>query len=499
MEGKNQSRTLSDARLKAMRPGQELTDSLPGRGAGSLLFKRPGEGPPVAYYRYRHGGATKLLRIGIYRSKASVPGMTLEMLRARGRELAQILAEHGDPRLHLEQLEQTADHKRLEAERVAAVEASRGSFEDLFRDYVESRRGKVRPDQIDEFERILRVDLLEAAPEILCMKARDVGPQHVRRLLQPIWDRGAPRQAAKVRSFLRAAFQHGLSAEHSLERASQLTFALTVNPVDAIPVPGGAKAGRRALSNAELRQFWQTIVATDGVGFVMSRLFRFVVATAGQRIEQVAREPWSSYDFKGKTLTVTDAKGRAAKGSETVKRKHLVPLSDRAIAILEEVRQVTGDQPWPWASNGKQPFVTTSFAHAAADWCRSPHAKIDGRLIERFTPRDLRRTCSQLMQRAGIDDLLSDLLQSHGLTGVVASHYRNNPEAYLPRKLDGMSKFEAALAGVLDVIEQRGVTARWVLSDGQYRAEVEGAFCFTSATLDGLQTGMAEMIELVGA
>lgn len=482
-----------------MRPGQELTDSLPGRGAGSLLFRRPGEAPPVAYYRYRHGGATKLLRIGIYRSKASVPGMTLETLRARGRELAQILAEHGDPRLHLEQLEQAADHERLEADRVAAVEATRGSFEDLFRDYVESRRGKVRPDQIDEFERILRVDLLGGFPEILHMKARDVGPQHVRRLLQPIWDRGAPRQATKVRSFLRAAFQHGLSAEHSLERTSRVSFALAVNPVDAIPVPGGAKAGRRALSDAELRQFWKTIVATDGVGFVMSRLFRFILATAGQRIEQVAREPWASYDFKAKTLTLTDGKGRAAKGDDGTKRKHMVPLSDRAIAILEEVREVNGDQPWPWTSTGRKPFVVSSFAHAMAGWCRSPHAAIDGLSIERFTPRDLRRTCAQLMQRAGVDDQLSDLLQSHGLTGVVALHYRNDPAAYMPRKLVGMSQFEAALAGVLDVIELQGVIARWVLANGQYRAEVEGAFCFTADALDDLQTAFADVAELVGA
>lgn len=78
------------------------------------------------------------------------------------------------------------------------------------------------------------------------------------------------------------------------------------------------------------------------------------------------------------------------------------------------------------------------------------HGKIDDEQIPHFTPRDLRRTCAQLMQRNGVDDRLSDLLQSHGQTGVVGQHYRNNPEAYLPEKLKAMAGFEAALSKVLD-------------------------------------------------
>ncbi|MNP80877.1 hypothetical protein D3C76_1790880 [compost metagenome] len=53
------------------------------------------------------------------------------------------------------------------------------------------------------------------------------------------------------------------------------------------------------------------------------------------------------------------------------------------------------------------------------------------------------------MQRYGISDQLSDLLQAHGQTGVANMHYRNNPEAALPEKQRAIELFEQALAKVL--------------------------------------------------
>jgi integrase len=488
---KNHSKTLSDAKVKAMKVGEELTDSLPGRGAGSLLFKRPSEQPPTVFYRYRFDGKTKLLRVGIYKSKASVPGLTLEVLRARGRDLARILAEHGDPRNHLEELERNAELEKAQTKRAAEIEAAHGTFSDLFRDYIRSRRGNVRDDQIDEFERILRVDLIGCAPEIMGLKARDIRPGDIKKLLQPIWDRGARRQAGKIRSFLRAAFKFGLVAENSMEWTSAFSYALESNPVDGMRADTKPNPIKRALSDEELRHFWKTIVSTKGVGFVMGRFFRFAIALGGQRVEQVAREPWSSYDFTAKTVRLVDAKGRGG-----VRREHLVPLSERALAILREILAVNRDSPWPWSSTSEQSFVPTSFAHAIADWRRSGHSNLNGVEVAHFTPRDLRRSCTQLMQRYGIDDRLSDHLQSHGQVGVVGAHYRNNPEARLPQSQIAMVEFERVLARVLDFVEAGGLLARWVLVDGSYRAEVEDSFCFTAKTEDELRAELEAIISL---
>ncbi|MFT0635569.1 phage integrase central domain-containing protein, partial [Pseudomonas sihuiensis] len=214
-------------------------------------------------------------------------------IRERARELAKVAVDHGDVRAHLQDLENQAELARIEREREIQALRVQGSFEELFREYIEDRRGKVRDDQIREYERILKVDLLEAHPLVLALRASVIRPQHIRQVLETIWNRGATRQADKVRSFLRAAFQYGMTAEHSLGRSSSKNYSIDSNPVDAVLVPSTSKPGTRALSDTELKHFWSTIIETDGIGPVISRLFQFVIALGGQRIEQVAREPWS--------------------------------------------------------------------------------------------------------------------------------------------------------------------------------------------------------------
>ena len=439
--------------------GETATESLPGRGSGSLYFERRASGAVEGYYRRRADGKAQKIKLGIYRATHSAAGLTLVELRQKARECAEIAAKHGDVKVYLTEQEVRAAAAKAERQRLLAeieqrqrVEDSRGTLADLFRDYIDNRRGAVRESQIAELERVLRIELEEKNPTLAAMKARDIRADHIREILQPIWDRGAKGMADKMRSYLHAAFKYGLTAEHSLARTSRKSFALEINPAAMLPREHKSQPVTRALTDVELRKFWETITATDGVGPVMGRLLQFVIATGGQRIDQIAREPWTSYDLEAKTLRLIDAKGRGG-----VRRVHLVPLTERALTLLAEVHRINanlrtdgGDCQWPWTTTGKKPITTSSPVHAVADWLRSEHAEIDGERVPHFTPRDLRRTCTQLMQRHGIDDRLSDLLQSHGQTGVVGQHYRNNPEATLPEKRRAIDAFEGALSQVLE-------------------------------------------------
>lgn len=461
---------VNDQMLKGMKPGcKPLTESLPGRGSGAIMFKRPGDGAPAAFFRYYLDGKQKLLKIGDYRSTHRATGMTLIEIRDKARAMSERLRHEPDLRAAIE-----ADEAFKEAERQERIrqfealkqkqadEAARGSVADLLADYLLARSGKVGERQLAEWRRVIEADIPASIQKLKCDA---VTPATVEKILTPIWKRGATSQAEKVRAFLRAAFQYGLTAEHTIGRASGKRFGLALNPVDAVKVEHATRSVERALSDAELSKFWHTIEITEGVGPVMALLFKFVIATGGQRIAQVAREPWSSFDVDKKVMRLIDVKGRGS-----VKRVHLVPLTDRAVEILEDVFEINGEEDWPWTSTGKAPFVVTSFTHAIADWCRSKHAVIDGKRIERFTPRDLRRTCTQLMQRHGIPDEQSDLLQSHGQTGVVGRHYRNNPEAYLPAKIEAMDAFEAALTAQLkqfDTTSQASVNGLIRVNEGE--------------------------------
>ncbi|WP_374380951.1 site-specific integrase [Pseudomonas fluvialis] len=416
------------------------------RGFGTLLFERRSSGIVEAYYRQRVDGGEEKLKIGVYKASPRAAGLTVSQIRGKANEYAAIAAAHGSVKAYIEGQEAAAAAERAERQRLVEIEASRGTFGELFCDYIESRRGKATPGVVKELERLYQKNMLGPHPGIMAMKARDIRSDHILDILNPIWARGAKVQAERMRSFLAAAFTYGLKAENAVGRSSSKSYCLESNPATVVAVEKVSAPATRSLSEAELRQFWETIERTEGVGPIMALLFKFVIATGGQRIFNVCQTTWDHYDLQAGNMRLVHRKGR---GGQTMSRPHLVPLTERAIAIVERVKEINGCHLWPWTSFGRQHFVVSSPRHAIADWLQSEHAVIDGKQIPSFSPRDLRRTCAQLMQRHGISDQLSDLLQAHGQTGVANLHYRNNPEAALPEKRRAIELFDRALARVL--------------------------------------------------
>ena len=437
------------------------------RGKGTLLLERKASGAINAYYRERTPSSDNRLPLGILAKKPK-PGTEesdLDGLRAEALRVAGEVGKAGGLGKYLElraeqaaQTQSAAAAARLEAEQAAAelarlaeIAAARGSFADLFLDYIEARRGKATPGVVKELERLFKTNLQQHTA-IMEMKARDVRTDHILAVLNPIWERGSKVQAERMRSFFVAAFNHGLTAESVVGRANAKVYSLELNPAAMVKVEKVSAPVERALSDTELRTFWETIGSTEGVGPVMALLFQFVIATGGQRIKNIMETTWADYNLEAGTVRLMHRKGR---GGQTQSRAHLVPLTPRAIQIIEQVRVINGGFAWPWTTNGKQHIVISSPTHAVADWLDSTHAVIEQQQVPSFSPRDLRRTCTQLMQKHGVDDRLSDLLQAHGQTGVVASHYRNNPEAALPEKRRAVELFDGALALVLGEIKER--------------------------------------------
>ena len=137
-------------------------------------------------------------------------------------------------------------------------------------------------------------------------------------------------------------------------------------------------------------------------------------------------------------------------------RPHLAPLSNRAVSLMLHVREISGGHHWPSTTHGKQPFVISSPTHAIADWIDSKRAVVDGVRVRSFSPRELRRTCTQLMQRRDVDNRLSDLLQRPSQAVVLSKHYRNNPEAALPEKRRAIDLFEHGSVVALGEIKEGG-------------------------------------------
>jgi integrase len=461
---------LTQKFLDAIKPGAKQTDHRDGAVRGLALRVSPGGTMSWVLVKRIPGEGPKRILLGHYIRKAPADGtevdrsqfpagyksLSLKDARAEAARALAMVAEGRSP-----------SKEKAVAKHLRSVDAERGSFRDLLHDYTAFRkdgsetRAAAGERQITAWNGVVAM-LEREAPAILDMKARDVEPAHIVALLRPIFHHGIARPksgrgsggrratggaqggALKVQTFMQAAFTYGLSSEHSIARKTVRTYGLVHNPVAPIPRESKSTPGTRSLSHAELRQFWLSIDKVSKVGPVMANLLRFTIASGGQRTHQLAREPWTSYDTKNNVLSLVDRKGRGG-----MVRAHLVPMTSRMVGILKAVARSSGGRTWPWSTNERGPIDIASPANAVRHWLDSEHAVVDGKRVAPFTPRDLRRTCAQLMQAAGVPDAQADRLQSHGVTGVVAEHYRNSPELYLPEKRNAIEAFDKVLGHIL--------------------------------------------------
>ena len=455
---------INDQKIKGMAPGGQVTESLTGRNAGTIVIRKKSDtSAPLAYFRYFFEGKRQFLSIGSYKVSAKSAGLSLADIRSAALNFSSMLAEHPDLKGYLEKKRDNDAAEQVERERLSLVELSKGTFRQLFLSYIADRAAAgVRPDQVRDLTNIMKKNI-DPFVELANMRARDIQPAHINQILSKMVERGVLRQTAKVRSFLMAAFNYGMQKDNQIGSAEPVTFDIQANPVT--PVTFNAehkriinKAGTRSLSESELKQFYNTIdQGVEGVSFIMAQLFKMVIATGGQRIEQLSREPWSSYSDD--CIRQIDSKGRGA-----VERVHYVPLTGRSTAILHAAADVTANHSHPFSRLKDNHFHVSAFSWAVKKWLKSEHAFIDGQPVEAFTPRDLRRTMAQLMQRHGIGNEASDELQSHGMNGLVARHYRNNPEASIPSKAKTLAALERVLERVIDgkeaeisnVVQMRG-------------------------------------------
>ena len=102
----------------------------------------------------------------------------------------------------------------------------------------------------------------------------------------------------------------------------------------ALPKRNKPKVHHRALPFREVGAAVAAVRGSAQVHWATKAAFEFLVLTAARSGEVRAAE-WTEMDLEARTWTVPKERMKA-------KREHRVPLSDHAVAILEEAREVTG-------------------------------------------------------------------------------------------------------------------------------------------------------------
>lgn len=447
--------------LNALPPGESMTVHMTGKGAGAVLFKS-GVKAITAYFRQRVGQKDQLVKIGkIGRLESKNRNEEITSLKTVMREaerLYVLAASVKDVKAHLENesIGRALEAERKKAElvdlqRQQSIHNARGTLSDLLQSYIDC--GGKQDAMRAEIQRVLDKEIKKDNPEIGAKKARDVTSEDIVIILRKIYLRGSKSMANKVRTYLHTAYSHGLKNRYSytdkLVSESKL-FELVDNPVKLIPKNFTEAAGERSLSKAELRQFYITIDKTKGISERMGLLFKLNVQLGGQRILQLARAPWASYELDRGVVKLLDLKGRPPEDADAKKAKiHILPITKAASSLVMRLREISDGFYFPFSEDGKTPYTVSSFAHATRAWLKSENSKINGVQIPHFTPRDLRRTCNQMLVSMGIPINEANILQSHGLTGVVMRHYLNNPELFVADKENALVVFEKKLGKIL--------------------------------------------------
>lgn len=258
------------------------------------------------------------------------------------------------------------------------------------------------------------------------------------------------------RSYLLAAFSFGLESDLDPERDGDKVFCLEYNPVSAIkPKRDAENVGERSLNQKEVRELWNSIQDTPKVGPLMALFIRFLIAIGGQRPKQVLACKWSDYDLKAGTITITNTKGRNERPT-----KHVVPLTGRAREILQQAGLYSEQYEWPFTSRGQAPFSIDSVNTAISRYVAAHE-------VERFSPRDIRRTVKNLMIDAGINREQRNLIQGHGLTGVDIKHYERHDQ--LAEKRAGIAVYDQFLVSVLQQDNVEKKREKTVMSLTEYK------------------------------
>lgn len=407
---------LTQRALDALKPGEWASES-GARGDGRLQARKLESGAVAFYYRYTGtDGARHRIPLGT--------GTLSAAREARDRHKARYQSGDRDLREVLAAEAAQAERAKTAAEVADAAHKARerATLGVLLEAYVSNMR-KAGKASADAVRGCVHRHVRDALPRLWAKPAADVTTDDLMDAVARLADADKLREAAKLRSYLRAAYAAGVRAKHNAKAIKALReLRLGHNPAaDLSTIEGATQSRERALSVAELRHYWRRIAAMPGED---GALLRFHLLTGCQRVEQLARLTLADVD--GERVRIRDTKGR-----RTQARIHDVPLLPEAVEALEAMQ---GGVHGPYAFTVTQGLQGASYGVMQNRVRAVAEAMQEGGELEAgtFTPGDLRRTVETRLAASGVSLEIRAQLQSHGLGGVQAKHYDRHD--YLPEK-----------------------------------------------------------------
>jgi integrase len=388
---------LTKSKIEALKPNpdaQSLTWDSELKGYGVRVS--PG-GTKTFFVQGRIRGCAQVIKATI----GQFGPFTAEQARQQARDMLHVMSQGKDPRL-------TKDKRELGH-----------AFGDLMTAYVEMLEadGKASAKAVKS---AITKNIEQAFPKLWKKPAAEISIDDCVAIIGKLNDEGSPRQADKIRSYMKTAYSKAINARGNVKAPAVMrALKITSSPVrDVQKVDGSSNASERALSLAEFRAYWGRVQMLAEPRRSIAMLH---VLTGGQRMQQLARVTLADIDRDAMLMRMQDGKGRRAKP-----RIYSVPLLPQALACIESV---TGSGQYVFSSNaGKTPMHISYISDIVKDVCTdmAEAGELEG---EPFTGKVIRATIETRLMKAPYrvsSDVLARLL-SHGMGGVQAKHYAHDP------------------------------------------------------------------------
>src|ERR1700719_2977386 len=282
------------------------------RGGGRLVARITRDGVSMLFQYFAPDARKRFLPLGPY-DAAGARGLSLPKARDRAAELSAlyrggIMDLHG----HFQREREEGERARKAAEEAArhSLEAAqRSTLRQLLDAYVGhlKRQGK---QSAGDVRSIFDKHVFKAAPDLGSQKAAAVSINEFVELISKLTEAGKGRTAAKLRSYLRAAYSLAIASKtNPAAPLAMRAFGVEVNPLASVDALAQFnRARKRTLNATELGAFATRLDSlSEGA---QKDVLRLCVLLGGQRPVQLLRARPADVDLAGATITLLDGKGR---------------------------------------------------------------------------------------------------------------------------------------------------------------------------------------------
>lgn len=366
---------------------------------GGLYLEVAPSGGKLWRLKYRVDGREKRLSLGVY------PTTTLKEARTKREDAKRLLANGIDPG----------------AAKKAEKESSAGTFEAIAREWLEKYSSSWSPGHSDKILRRLERDIF---PWLGQRPINQITPPELLTALRRVEERGVIETAHRARANCGQVFRYAIATGRA-ERDISQDLRGAIPPVK--------KKHLASITNPELiGPMLRAFDAYDGF-FVTKCALRFAPLVF-VRPGELRKAEWCEFNFN-------IAEWRIPANRMKMGIEHIVPLSTQALAILEELRPLTGNGRYlfPGARTKVRPMSDATILNALR---RLGYSK------EEMTGHGFRSMASTILNGQGWNRDWIERQLAHSESNSVRAAY--NYAEYLPER----RKMMQAWSDYLDSLKQ---------------------------------------------